>query len=565
MGSKRKTFSIVALGVAVGVGCGASMRPFPLAQPMWNDPDRRPFAQKPEEYESPFAWDAADQTVFRPISRFFAVDPADEAINVNALDEVPDSSWFTNRIGMHDMTVEQVAMGPCGGVAPLDPEGPWTVTGAKPSGANPGFVIEDAQGRTFLLKFDGLRQPERATTADVVVSRMYWSAGYFTPCNSIVYFDRRILRMGEDAESEDDAGRDVPMTRAHIDQVLSQGVRLDDGRYRASASLYLDGEPLGPWTYQGTRDDDPNDVVPHEDRRDLRGMYVLASWVNHFDSREQNTLATWIEAENGRGGYVRHNVLDFGDSFGSLWDYEGISRRLGHAYYLDLPYLLEDFATLGIVERPWDRARFGRAGEVLGYFDSERFVPDEWRPGYPNPAMARMSERDAAWMARIVARFDERHVRALVDQAQIQDDVVREELVRILLARRARLLRRWFGNVSPLTAPEVRSVRGEAALCLEDRAVSAEVARREGRSYFARAWVGTDPQPSRVAWVRPAGEAHVCAALPAANGASRARPGYVIVDVRSRELPARVHLYHLGGESYRVVGLERPYDTDPPE
>jgi hypothetical protein len=30
----------------------------------------------------------------RPISDFWAVDPAGESINVNSLDEVPDSSWF---------------------------------------------------------------------------------------------------------------------------------------------------------------------------------------------------------------------------------------------------------------------------------------------------------------------------------------------------------------------------------------------------------------------------------------------------------------------------------------
>ncbi|HMI93623.1 MAG TPA: hypothetical protein VK509_19755, partial [Polyangiales bacterium] len=78
--------------------CGGSER-FPLSEPLWRDPDQHPFAPAPEEYVSPFAWDGADQMVFRPISRFFAVDPAGRAVNVNALDEVPDSSWFENRIG----------------------------------------------------------------------------------------------------------------------------------------------------------------------------------------------------------------------------------------------------------------------------------------------------------------------------------------------------------------------------------------------------------------------------------------------------------------------------------
>ena len=34
------------------------------------------------------------------------------ALNVNTVDEVPDSSWFTNRIGRREMTVADVAKGP---------------------------------------------------------------------------------------------------------------------------------------------------------------------------------------------------------------------------------------------------------------------------------------------------------------------------------------------------------------------------------------------------------------------------------------------------------------------
>ena len=34
------------------------------------------------------------------------------ALNVNTLGEVPDSSWFTNRIGQYDLTVDDVLRGP---------------------------------------------------------------------------------------------------------------------------------------------------------------------------------------------------------------------------------------------------------------------------------------------------------------------------------------------------------------------------------------------------------------------------------------------------------------------
>jgi len=42
-----------------------------------------------------------------------------------------------------------------------------------------------------------------------------------------------------------------------------------------------------------------NDVIRHEDRRELRGARLLAAWTNHFDAREQNTLSMFAE-QDGR-------------------------------------------------------------------------------------------------------------------------------------------------------------------------------------------------------------------------------------------------------------------------
>jgi len=109
--------------VAVGfmlVGCASTPR-YPLRAPLWRDTDLDPVTLAchadpkppkanpahqvcaPETYVSSFAWDAVDNLVFRPISRLFALDPGGEAVNVNSVDEVPDSSWFVNRIGFRPM------------------------------------------------------------------------------------------------------------------------------------------------------------------------------------------------------------------------------------------------------------------------------------------------------------------------------------------------------------------------------------------------------------------------------------------------------------------------------
>ena len=548
-------------------GCSESLRRFPLRDAIWVDQDKRPFGERPEEYFSSFLWDGADQMVFRPFARLWKVDPAGEAVNVNAHDEVPDSSWFVNRIGRHSMSLEEARRGPCTGPS-LDPtQGPWIVTGAKPNGANPGFPIKTPDGRRYMLKYDGVAQGPRATAADVIVSKIYYAAGFSTPCNEVVFFDRSVLQIAPDATSEDESGNEVPMTEADLDKVFSKAIRLPDGRYRASASLYLSGKPLGPFRYEGTRADDANDVVPHEDRRELRASYVLAGWTNHFDSREQNTLDMWVEVD-GQGGYVQHSILDFGDCLGSVWEPPMMGRRIGHSYYLAPDHVLADFLTLGLIRRPWDEARFGATGPVLAYFQVDDFVPDEYRPGYPNPAMLRMSERDAAWMARVVARITPAHVRAMIAAGKIEDAAIEKELERVLLGRRAKVLSRYLSRLSALTDPVVRPTSATSAeLCLEDLGTRSGAFPEQGRRYRARAWVGEGLLPTPVA--SPRVGQRVCVNLPALQGASQEAPEYAVVDLYAfsgsqPRVPARIHLYHLGGSDYRVVGIERPNDGDAP-
>ena len=566
----RAALAAAVLTLVVGCG-GGGVRKFPLKDPLWVDQDKRPFAEEPDEYFSPFYWDGANQMLFRPLARFFAVDPAGESVNVNALDEVADSAWFTNRIGRKPMTPAELAEGACTGHAPIDPAGPWTVTGAKPNGANPGFLIKAQDGRRYLLKFDGVIQGARPTSADVMGSKIYYAAGYTTPCNRVIFFDRSILKISPDAESENEDGDKVPMTDKDLDVIFEKAMRLPDGRYRGSASLFLDGKPIGPFTYEGTRSDDPNDIIPHEDRRDLRGMYVLAAWTNHFDSREQNTLDTWHEVE-GKGGYIRHNMIDFGDCFGSIWEPPMMGRRIGHSYYLDIPDVFADLFSFGIGSRPWQpsKARFGKSGAVFGYYGIERFVPDQYKPGYPNPAFSRVSERDAAWMTRILAEFTDDHVRAFIREAKLHDDFLEKELLRVVLGRRDKIYQRYLTNLSPLSHPEVGTGPEGPELCMRDLAVYSKVTPQGARSYTARGWMTDSLKPIPKGPARPSGDHRVCINLPAVPGASESSPEYLIVqlDAKSRGAPppkpVRVHLYHLGGSTFRVVGLHRPYRDVPP-
>jgi hypothetical protein len=543
--------------VAPVVGC-ARATPVPSAHPapLWEDPDRRLFRGPPAKYHSGKYTDIIDQVALRPLARALAVDPGAEAINLNTLDEVPDSSWFTNRMGRHAMTPEQVAIGPCT-VPPLDMERVWTVVGAKSDGVTPGFVVRTEDGASYLLKFDRVEQGPRSTAADAIASRLYYAAGYGAPCNRVVFFERSQLAVGAAARGSDWLGDEHPYTVAELERSLASVPRTSDGRYRALASLWLTGKSLGPFRFEGTRADDPNDIVDHEDRRELRGLRLLAAWTGHGDAREQNTLDSWIEAGNGFG-WVRHSLLDFGDCFGNLTAPTLLARRLaGHAYGVDAGQIAVDWLTFGAITRPFEAERFGASGPVFGYFNVERFDPELWRPSYPNPAFQRMTERDAAWMARILARFTPAHLERVIRVGRLGSAELRAELLRLLLGRRERILRRYLAPLSSLAAPVQMLDGGRAEWCVDDLGVVAGIADAAGTTYEAE-WRGLGTEPVRLP-VRVE-EARVCLALPppTRNASASER----VVEWRAfraegpREGQLRLHLAWRSS-SYEIAALER--------
>ena len=547
---------LIALAVVALVGCASTAATRFDAAPLWNDPDRHPFKDRPNENPPTLVWDGADHSVFRPISRFFAVDPGGEAANVNSWDEVPDSSWFTNRIGRFPMSSEEMAAGPCT-TPPLDTSAPITVVSGKSDGATPGFVVKGLNGQRYLLKVDDVDQAPRPTAADAIGARIYYATGFTVPCNRVVFVDRARLSIAAGATIKTWTGGKAPFTTADLDMMLTHATRLRDGRYRLLASQWLDGKPIGPWRYEGTRGDDPNDVIPHEDRRELRGSRLLAAWLGHTDARAQNTLDTWIDAGHGYG-WVRHDLVDFSDCFGSIWEPVELGRRIGHAYWLDIGAMAADFVTLGVIERPWDTARFGRSGKVFGYYAVDDFDPSSWVMEYPNSAFSRMTERDGAWMARIIAHFTDERLRRIIRTGQLDSRFLEDELFRILRGRRDAILRRYLSRLSPLAQPEVRADPGGSALCAHDLAVLSGIA--AGSRYAATLREGGGPPRQLPVQARGA---EVCVKLPRASPeADSAAAGDAVVEmsvVARERTPVgllRVHL-RKSRSKVRVVGLER--------
>jgi hypothetical protein len=238
---------------------------------------------------------------------------AGRAGNLNSVDEVPDSSWYTNRAGARPLTADEIAIGPDTTSGPAG--GSWTITSSKSDGITPGFTVNDTAGRRWFLKFDPPGYRGMATGTEVAVTKLMWALGYNVAENHIAHLRREQLAIGATATFTPKSGRKRPMRPADVDSLLAGVDRDADGTYRVVASKALDGTPIGRIRFFGTRTDDPNDIVPHEDRRELRGYGVFAAWLNHVDAKAINSLDTLV-TENGRS-FVRHHLLDFASALGS--------------------------------------------------------------------------------------------------------------------------------------------------------------------------------------------------------------------------------------------------------
>jgi hypothetical protein len=570
---------VVALALLSGCGTSMATRRFPLKDALWKDNDARPFSVDctpdpkkpqhpvcaPEEYESPFVWDGVDAMLFRPVTRFFAVDPAGESVNVNAVDEVPDSSWFTNRIGKSPMTAEEVAKGWCDEhvLSPDDPDGSWVIDQGKENGANPGFRVNVPGVGKFLLKADESDHPERATAATAIATRFYHAAGFWTGCDSVIYVRRSLLKLTPGLTHSDNTGVVRKFGEKQLNKVLDGAARRGD-LYRMMASKWLPGKTIGPFRYEGTRPDDPNDVIPHEDRRELRGQRLLAAWLDHFDSREQNSMNTWMSVNKKESdsspGHIQHWIMDLNDCFGSEWQWDLMSRRINFSYYFDGGDIGQDFITLGIPERPWDKLKRAPDGEIFGYYEANEFEAEGWKPGYQNPTFVRMSEADGAWMARILSRFGPSHIEAAVKVGDFTQPKHHAYLVRTLIARQQKILARYFSKLSPVSDLAVDGAR----LCGVDLARKTATYADSRFRYSAVVHTGQSLEARQSANVAPGPDGAVCVDLPRVAGDGGEKDDspsrYLVVKIQNgqADAPLSAHLYDLGPtKGYRLVGVER--------
>ena len=448
-----------------------------LKPPLWVDPDDRNI-EEPKERDVSELYDRMRNMWLRHIDLGYTARRMSNrpALNVNAWDEVPDSTWFTNRIGRKAITPRELLEGPPG-LAPVG--GKWVAEKLKTAGYTPGLRIHDTSGQRFVLKFDLPTGPERNSAADRIGSLLMYAAGYNAPHNSIVTFRAEDLTVNEESVYEDPVGRERPMSSKDLVEQLSRVHRRPDGSFRGMASHFIPGKPLGAFPYWGTRKDDPNDLVPHELRRELRGLRVIASWYNHVDVKEVNTYDTYVTVEDR--SFVKHYFMDFGSTVGS-GDFVNGPCRVGYEYMFDGSAMGKTLVTLGKWERPWEALCRIPYPEV-GWFEADLFNADKWKANYPNLAFVEMDMSDGYWGAKIVTAFTDELIRALAEAGEYARPEVTRYVEETFRRRRNKIGAYWLDVVTPLEAFELETGTARWTLRFEDIALERGYAAQEKRQY----------------------------------------------------------------------------------
>jgi hypothetical protein len=561
MASKSLVASLV---VAAAVGGAAPLagqradriervdaRRFYADDPLWIDDDRRdtpPVAKQ----DLSATYDLVENTFGNPAKS------RGPAMNTNTLGEVPDSSWFTNRLGTRDMTIDEVLTGPStiDGPAP----GTWTIVGRPGAGITPKFTIKDANGVTFVIKFDPPDAQELASSVELIGTKIFHAVGYNVPEDFIASLDPGKLVIAPGTKFKSKWGDKRPLTMEQVQRWLAKQPRQSDGTIRVLASRWVPGQVVGQFRYAGTRSDDPNDIYPHERRRELRGLKVFAAWLNHDDARALNTIDVYV-TEGGRR-YIRHYLQDFGSILGS-GSTDAQSPRAGNEYYIEGKTIGKGIAGLGISQRDWMKVQYPEMPSV-GNIEADFFEPARWKTEYPHAAFEQMDAADAFWAASIASRVSDEMITRIVESARLSDPRARDYLTGAIIKRRNKVVAHWITGTNPLDGFRVATNGGDVTLVFDNAATRLGLAAdtAEYRAHFAALDNMSGAERSAGGAVSSSRELNVPPAAWGPRDLSGFR--YAIVSIRTLHEkyphwsePVRVTLRERSGE-LTVVGVDRP-------
>jgi hypothetical protein len=396
-----------------------------------------------------------------------------------------------------------------------------------------------------------------ATAVIQVATRLFWALGYNQVESYLTTIRPENVIISEDATMRAH-GKRRRFTQGDLNDVFRRAEKSDDGSYRVAVGRLLPGRAIGGFRYYGTRPDDPNDIVPHEHRRELRALQVFGAWTNLVDMKAGNTL-DMVQTEGNRS-IVRHYLQDVGSTFGTgaLAPRDGDE---GYEYIYEGGPTAKRLFTLGLAISPWQTVDFEEHPEI-GRFEGDQFEPEKWKPRVPVAALRHARADDTLWAALRVMAFTDEQIRAAVKTGGYTDPAAEELLTSVLIKRRDKIGRAYFTNISPLT----RFALDEAGvLTFENPAVKAKLAEPPKKGYQT-VWNRFDnaartAQPIGSATPSQSERVQGPSDLPKTDGS------FVKVSISALEpahpawaKPVDVYFKRAGG-AWRLVGVERLPDA----
>jgi hypothetical protein len=123
--------------------------------------------------------------------------------------------------------------------------------------------------------------------------------------------------------------------------------------------------------------------------------------------------------------------------------------------------------------RPWITIDYPDVPSSVGRIEAEQFDPLKWKPEYPNAAFDNMRPDDAFWAARIVSKFSDAAIRAVVEKAAYSDPSATDFLTKTIIARRDKVVAAWINQVCPV---EAMTLSADGTLTFRNAAVDAKAA-----------------------------------------------------------------------------------------
>ena len=277
----------------------------------------------------------------------------------------------------------------------------------------------------------------------MVGTKIFWAFGYNVPENHIFRFNREDLEIGEGAKVTGDDNKKRKMTEADLDFILGKIARQSDGQYRSLASRLVKGKPIGGFTFSGKRIDDPNDIIPHENRRDVRALKTFGAWTEHNDLRVGNTFDVYVE-EDGRK-FIRHYLIDFGSTFGSD-SLQPNLKEVGREHGIDFDEAGKILLTAGIYQPAWRNKNYDPIfSPAIGRYSTKSFSPNGWKSNFTLAALKEMTTLDGFWAMQKISAFTPEQIRAMVETAEYSKESDSEYLIKQILARQ-KIIVQYYAN-----------------------------------------------------------------------------------------------------------------------